>query len=211
MIQEIVAIVDRSGSMHGKEADTIGGLNTVISELKTNKTSDETIKFSVKFFDDREHVKIRSLNIEHVRPLLITDLNPRGQTALLDAMGNTIKFFIDKKDKDKNAFNSCIIYVATDGFENCSVKYTNSHISDLIQLAKLKNIEILYLGANQDAILEASKFGLDCNNAMNYSETQENTESAYRSLANAAHRQRAGRHIRFTPYERSMSTQINEK
>ena len=52
-IQEIVAIVDRSGSMIGKEEDTIGGLNSLISDLKENKNN-EIIKFSLKFFDTQE-------------------------------------------------------------------------------------------------------------------------------------------------------------
>ena len=50
MIQEVVAIIDCSGSMSGKEFDTIGGINSTIEELKSNKVN-EIIKFSVKFFD----------------------------------------------------------------------------------------------------------------------------------------------------------------
>ena len=50
MIHEIAAIVDRSGSMSGKESDTIGGINTTINELKNDKLEGEIIKFSVKFF-----------------------------------------------------------------------------------------------------------------------------------------------------------------
>jgi hypothetical protein len=55
LIQEVVAIIDRSGSMSGKEADTIGGINSTIEELKSNK-SNEIIKFSVKFFDHQEYI-----------------------------------------------------------------------------------------------------------------------------------------------------------
>ena len=64
MIQEVAAVIDRSGSMSGKEADTIGGINTTIEELKKNKTSTEIIKFSVKFFDHEEYLKFRNLDIE---------------------------------------------------------------------------------------------------------------------------------------------------
>ena len=204
MIQEVVAIIDRSGSMAGKEADTIGGINSTIQELKNNKVN-EIIKFSVKFFDDREHIKFRSLDIENVRPLNVKDLMPRGQTALLDAMGSTISFFINKKMCEPSSFDSCIIYVATDGHENCSKKFTNEKIRNLINEAKKFSIELLYLGANQDAILEASKFGLDANQAMNYSENTENVESAYRSAASAAKRFRSGESISFLQSERNAS------
>ena len=204
MIQEVVAIIDRSGSMAGKEADTIGGINSTIQELKNNKVN-EIIKFSVKFFDDREHIKFRSLDIENVRPLNIQDLVPRGQTALLDAMGSTISFFINKKMCEPSSFDSCIIYVATDGHENCSKKFTNEKIRNLINEAKKFSIELLYLGANQDAILEARKFGLDAAQAMNYNENRENIESAYRSAASAAKRFRSGQSISFLQSERNAS------
>ena len=65
---------------------------------------------------------------------------------------------------------------------------------------------MLYIGANQDAILEASKFGLDIEQAMNYSETSQNVESAYRSLASAAKRQRSGMPTGFLLAERKASS-----
>lgn len=204
-IQEIVAIVDRSGSMNGKEEDTIGGLNSLISDLKQNKNN-EIIKFSLKFFDTQENLKYNSIDIENVPTLNVKDLKPRGQTALLDAMGNSISYFIERKKNDNNSFNSCLIYVATDGLENASKKYNNDNIKSLISDAKKLKIEMLYIGANQDAILEASKFGLDTEQAMNYSETSQNVESAYRSLASAAKRQRSGMPTGFLLAERKASS-----
>ena len=206
MIQEIVAIIDRSGSMSGKESDTIGGINTTIQELKNNK-NDDTIKFSLKFFDNKEELKFRSVNIDDIEPLHVTDLKPRGQTALYDAMGNTISFFMEKKLTNPESFTSCIIYVATDGFENASRIYNCETIRNLISNAKEYNIEILYLGANQDAILEAQKFGLDSSHALNYSENKQNVENAYRCLANVSTRSRSGESIEFTQAER-MASQI---
>jgi hypothetical protein len=35
--QHIALVVDRSGSMSGKEGDTIGGINACIEELKNQK------------------------------------------------------------------------------------------------------------------------------------------------------------------------------
>lgn len=204
MIQEVVAIIDRSGSMSGKESDTIGGINSTIEELKRNK-GNEIIKFSVKFFDHQEYIKLRSLDINNVRSLKIEDLIPRGQTALLDAIGSTISYFIIKKICEPNSYNSCIIYVATDGLENCSKKFTNNKIKNLIQEAKKYSIEILYIGANQDAILEASRFGLNEEQAMNYNEKTENVNSAFRSLASATKRNISGQSLRFSQQERNAS------
>jgi uncharacterized protein YegL len=210
MIQEVVAVIDRSGSMAGKESDTIGGINATIDELKQNKVdengnSTSIVKFSIKFFDHQEKLMINSLDIENITPLKVSDLKPRGQTALLDAMGNTITHFINKKKCDPSSFDTCIIYVATDGIENCSIEYTKEEIKNLVEEAKQYSIEILYLGANQDSILEANQLGLDATQALNYSETTESVESAYRSAARAAKRYRTGEDISFLDFERQES------
>ena len=70
---------------------------------------------------------------------------------------------------------------------------------------KTYNIKVMYLGANQDAILEANKFGIDYSRAMNYSETPENVQSAYRSAASAAVRTRSLGRTEFTQSEREAS------
>jgi uncharacterized protein YegL len=205
MIQEIVALIDRSGSMMGKEEDTIGGINTTIKELQNNKEKDTIINMSIKFFDHESYLKFRHLNINNVRPLKITDLCPRGQTALLDAMGTTINYFLNKKKNNLNCFDSCIIYVATDGLENSSKIFNNDLIKELLYEAKKYNIEILYLGANQDAIFEAAKFGLNSEQAMNYTENKNNINEAYRSLASATKRSRNGSNLSFLQSERNHS------
>ena len=204
-VQEIVAIIDRSGSMSGKESDTIGGINVAIQDLKDNKTIEEEINFSVKFFDDQENVYLRRLPIENLRPLKVSDLKPRGQTALFDAMGNSLVYFINQKMKNPNIFNSCVIYVCTDGLENCSKNFNAENIKNLIKTADSYNIKLLYMGSNQDSILEANKFGLTGSQALNYSEITENVQGAYRRLAAAAKRHRTGEDLGFSEYERQQS------
>jgi len=60
---------------------------------------------------------------------------------------------------------------------------------------KYYNIKLFYLGANQDAILEANKLGINNNQALYYSETTGNVDSAYRSAATAAKRHASGEHV----------------
>jgi uncharacterized protein YegL len=209
-IQEVVAIMDRSGSMIGKEDDTIGGINAAITQLKEQRieTQDTTnIKISIKLFDHQEYLLIRSMNIDKVRPIEKRQYVPRGQTALLDAIGNTLTYFINKKIIDENAYENCLVYIITDGHENASRYYTQQQIKDLISNAETNyNIKIVYLAANQDAILEANRLGIDQSQALNYSETPENVESAYRSAASAAYRQRTGTNVGFTQAERLQSS-----
>lgn len=205
--QEIEAIIDRSGSMAGKETDTIGGINTTIDQLKHDLEEEHNTEanLSIKFFDHEEYYLMESKPIKNINLLNHSDLQPRGQTALYDAMGKSLQKFINMKNNNADSFDSCVIYVATDGYENVSKIYNSYNLSELINQAKEKNIELLYLAANQDAILEAQKFGLSSSNAINYSENRSNTEAVYRSAASAVSRNRRGQSVNFTQSERSSS------
>ena len=204
--QEIIFNIDRSGSMSGKEEDTIGGINTMLKELKKNKKENEIINISLKFFDNEEYLKYRHVNLEDLKPLEISDFKPRGQTGLYDSMGNSLRYLMEKKIKDPECFKKCMIVTTTDGLENCSKYFTAEYLKKMIKEAKEKyNIECIYLGANQDAILEAQKFGIDAGLAINFNETEENTQAVYRCAAAAAFRSRTNEEISFTNVERQAS------
>ena len=205
-IQEVVGVLDRSGSMRGKEADTVGGINAMIDELKSSKLDTDTINVSIKLFDNEQIMKSRSVNITEFAEFPVSEFVPRGSTALLDAIGDTLTFFMEKKLRTPTAYDTCLVYVATDGFENSSTRYTQSIIKDMISNAEQTyNIKVLYLGANQDAILEAEHIGISQNNAINYSESQENVEAVYRGAAAVARRYRSGGDPSFTHIERQAS------
>ena len=106
-----------------------------------------------------------------------------------------------------NAYNYCTIYIATDGLENCSKLYTAEKIKKLIEAAEMSyGIKLVYLAANQDAILEASKYGISRDQAINYSESKETVEAVYRSAGNMVKRHRTGQHLGFTQEERMTSS-----
>ena len=152
---------------------------------------------------------IRSLDILDVKPIEQHQYVPRGQTALLDAIGNTLTYFMNKKLLNNDAYDSCLIYIVTDGLENASKNFSAKKIKRIVTEAEDNyNIKIIYLAANQDAILEANKYGIDASQALNYSETADNVSSAYRSVANVACRVRSTGNASFTQVERTAS-QIN--
>ena len=109
-IQEVVAIIDRSGSMSGKEADTVGGINSTLSIIRQDLKPGERVNVSIKLFDHEERLLIRSLNIEDVRPLELRQFVPRGQTALYDAIGSSLTYFMEKKLHDPTSYTKCLIY-----------------------------------------------------------------------------------------------------
>ena len=204
--QHIALVVDRSGSMSGKEGDTIGGINACIEELKNQKEETDEIYITLKWFDHEQLLLHDKIDIDQYNPLAVSDFKPRGQTALLDAMGDTINHFITMKQSNPTAFNSCMIYVATDGLENCSRKYTKSGMKTLIESAKNNHdIMVIYMAANQDAILEAGSMGIGSGQAINYNESSENTRAVYSSAARVAHRSRTGGNTNFLSAERQAS------
>lgn len=204
--QHIALVVDRSGSMAGKEADTIGGINACIEELKNQKEESDEIFITLKWFDHEQLVHLDKIPIDQYSPLVNSDFKPRGQTALLDAMGDTINEFKTMKQTNPSVFNSCMIYVATDGLENCSRKYTKSGMKTLIETAKNDHdIMVIYMAANQDAIFEAGTMGIGNGQAINYNENSGNTRAVYSSAARVAFRSRTGGDTNFLYAERQAS------
>ena len=204
--QEVVAIMDRSGSMTGKIEDSVGGFNSTLDVLRQEQTPEDIINVSVKLFDHEEKLLFRSIPLAGVRPLETRQFVPRGQTALLDAMGNSLTYFMEKKLMDPGAYDCCTIYVVTDGIENASKTFTRKRIKELVKSGeKTYNIKVIYLAANQDAILEAGNLGINAGQAINYSESREETQAAYRSAAAMVGRHRSGGNVEFLRAERSAS------
>jgi uncharacterized protein YegL len=206
-VQHVIGILDRSGSMVGKRDDTVGGINTMINELKMNASNDDIIKISLKLFDHEEIILWNCKPLNEVTELSVSDFIPRGSTALLDALGNTLNYFMKRRAINPNDYDSCLIYLATDGLDNASNRYSKEQIKVLIREAKEKyNIDVIYLGANQNAILEANNIGINPGQAINYSETSDNTSAVYRAVGRVANSQRSlTPNILFSTEERDAS------
>jgi len=208
-IKEVIGLIDRSGSMTGKEADTIGGINTMLKELKENvDNKDFDIRVSVKYFNHKEELILNSVPLDMIDLLDVSTYIPDGNTALKDTLGKTLKHFMFKHLMNPDAYHSCIIYVATDGIDNSSYYYSKSNIKEMIKKAKTHhNIEVIYLGANQDAIEEACAIGIPASQAINYSETAASTQSVYKAVARMAssNEKTLTPESGFTPVERTNS------
>lgn len=165
-----VFLLDRSGSMESCWDDTIGGFNAFVNEQKADGGTLSLIQFDHEFLESY-HAK----PIDEVEPLTRETFKPRGSTALLDAIGKTIKNF------RSNTIPTVIIL--TDGKENSSHHYTKSHIKDLIEERTKDGWTFVYLGANQDAFAEAGSIGIAPACTMNYDVTR--TPEAFHTLSAA--------------------------
>jgi len=171
-----IFVLDRSGSMETCRDDTIGGFNSFLREQQTLGGTLSLIQF-----DHEYQVTYASKPIGDVEPLTANTFQPRGSTALLDAIGRTIK--------EATAATPSVV-ILTDGQENASREYTKAHIKDLIEQKTKDGWTFAYLGANQDAFEEASSMGIAPGCTMNYD--VRNTPVAFRALSAAMSAQASG-------------------
>ncbi len=185
-ITEIVFILDRSGSMGGLEADTIGGYNSLVEKQKAER--DGEVYISTILFDDRSEVLHDRLPLEKLEPMTKKDYYVRGCTALLDALGGAIHHIskIHKKMKEEDRPTKTLFIITTDGQENSSRKYTYEKVKKLVEKQQKKhNWEFLFLGANMDAISEAGRFGIRADRAVNYECDSRGTAVNFNALSKA--------------------------
>ena len=167
-LTEIVFILDRSGSMRGLEADTIGGYN---SFLERQKKEDGEALVSTVLFDDYTEVIHDRVNIQKVEPITDKEYYVRGCTALLDAVGGAIHHIshIRKEMPEEEKPEKTLFIITTDGMENASKKYSYDKVKKMVEKKKKKNHwEFVFLGANMDAIAAAGRFGISEDRAVRF-------------------------------------------
>lgn len=166
-LTELVFILDRSGSMNGLESATIGGFNSMLSK---QKAEGDMVNVTTVLFDDEVELIHDRFPIDIVEPLTDKDYYVRGCTALLDAVGTSIKKMenVQKRLPEANRAGRVIFVITTDGLENSSEQYNYKDIRKMIEAKKECGWEFLFLGANIDAASEAEKIGIAGNRAVRY-------------------------------------------
>ena len=184
-VTELVFILDRSGSMSGLERDTIGGFNAMIEK---QKRQDGACYVSTVLFDDESEVLHDRLKLEDVPAMTDRDYTVRGCTALIDAIGGAIHHIgnVHKYARPEDVPEHTMFVITTDGFENSSHRYTSDKVKAMIKRQKDKyGWEVLFIGANIDAVETAAQYGIDKDRAVNYHADSEGTHVLYESVANA--------------------------
>ena len=190
-LTELVFILDRSGSMAGLEADTIGGFNAMIE--KQRKEAGECYVSTV-LFDNVSEVLHDRVKLSGIKPMTDREYTVRGCTALIDAIGGAIHHIgnIHKYARPEDVPAHTMFVITTDGMENASSRYTAQKVKEMIQRQKQKyGWEFLFIGANIDAAETAARYGIGAEHAVNYNADSEGTKVLYESVSKAVCAMRA--------------------
>lgn len=182
---QIVMVVDRSGSMGSIKEDAEGGINSFI----TDNQKEGKALFTMVEFDTNYDVLCYKIPLDQIDRY---NLRPRGMTALNDAIGQA---FADVDEGDKNDEHSKIGVIVTDGGENASKEWTKDAVFARIEKLKEKGWEFIFLAANQDAIETGSDYGFGKDTTLNFND--ESVSSVYSAATAYSVSHRGGRGMDF--------------
>lgn len=155
----IVVVLDRSGSMQSCASDMEGGLRALI-EKQAKEPGKCTVSL-YRFNDSTDKVlnfaDIKSIESDNLR------LEPRGGTALYDALGIAIdetgRELAKLPESLRPGFISFVII--TDGGENASREFNAGQIKEKTSHQQsVYSWDFVYLGANQDAFNVGNTVGV---------------------------------------------------
>ncbi len=189
---ELVFVLDRSGSMHPLVADTIGGFNSL---LEKQRGQEGLCLVTTVLFDDRADTVHDRLPLDRVAPMTTDVYFPRGTTALLDTLGDTIGHIrsIHKYARPEDVPSHTLFVIITDGMENASRRYGAEQIKAMITRQKQEHgWEFLFLASNIDAVGTAARYGIDAERAVNCRADGQATALQYDAVTKAVSAMREG-------------------
>ena len=204
-LTEMVFILDRSGSMSGLEADTIGGFNGMIERQK--KEDGEALVSTVLFSDESVVIHDR-IDLRKIEPMTDKQYYVGGCTALIDAIGGAIHHIgnVHKYTREEDRPEHTIFVITTDGMENASRRYTSDQVKTMVRRQKEKyGWEFLFLGANIDAVETAAHFGINEDRAVTFRNDAKGQALNYTEVSEAVRTVRA-----CMPLGRSWKRKIEE-
>lgn len=162
--RHIHLVVDRSGSMADKKTDTEGGIKALLAD-QAEMPGRTTV--SLTEFDATVNHAYAMRDISQVPDY---ELVPRGMTALLDAVGESIvqlKRTIKAMPTEERP-DAVVLVIMTDGQENSSKEWTLDAVRRQIEKRQAKGWTFLFLGADIDAFGTAGGMGIAADQTLSY-------------------------------------------
>jgi hypothetical protein len=157
-----------------KVQDVIGGFNFYLDELAKEQAVD--YGFSLTLFDTVVEMKYKGVPLASIAKLDGSSYRPSGNTALFDAVGNTVQTV------STEGFDKIITVIMTDGEENSSREWSLHAVRELIKSKEAAgNWTFVFMGANLDAFEQGTTLGVPMANAVRYDSA--NYRGVYDSLS----------------------------
>ena len=190
-LSELVFILDNSGSMHGFEADTVGGFNAMMEKQRLEEG--EAFVSTVLFNTERKVLHDR-VSLQSVELLKKEDFCVGGCTALFDAVGASIRHIenIHKYARKEDVPEHTVFVISTDGLENASKSFTRAQVKKMIERKTADGWEFIFLGANIDVEESARNIGISPDSAMAYEQSSEGIDAAFCDMSIAISARRRG-------------------
>ena len=215
----LALVLDRSGSMASIEEATVAGVNKFIEEQK-QVPGTATLKL-VQFDDVYEEVFDTAIAVAPELTLSKTPkegqktYEPRGSTALLDAIGRTVIELgtalaaLPEEERPSKV----IVVIMTDELEDASRLFSKDKVLAMItEQRDTYKWDFVYLGANQDAIATAAAMGIDAASAITYKPNRAAAANVVSAMSAAVRRSReSGQSVSYTPGERKASLFEDDK
>ncbi len=174
-MQELICILDKSGSMQAVANDAVHGFN---SFLKSQQEIGEA-NLTVVMFDHQFDVVYEGA-LSKGKPL--KKWPNGGSTALNDAIGKTFNHVRERFTQEQP--EKVIMAIMTDGEENSSQHFSKDQVASEIKEHQDKYAwDVIYLAANQDAWAVAQSLNIAADSAFDFD--TENTVEAFAMYSGA--------------------------
>ena len=137
-------------------------------------------------FDNRYELLHDRIDIRAVSPMTEREYQVGGSTALLDAIGRTVRKLVSVQRNTAEAYRAekVMFVIITDGAENASREYSVQKVRAMIEHEKENyGWEFLFLGANMDAVETAGRFGIARDRAVDYVPDSAGTELNFQAMS----------------------------
>lgn len=204
-LTEVIAVLDRSGSMAGAIGDVIGNYNRFVKE---QREVEGDCKFTLVIFDDKIDTVYEAVDVNDVADLTEETYFARNMTALYDAVGTAInragERYAAMPEEERPA--KVVVFISTDGLENASREFSNQRLKEMIKTQTEEfSWEFVFTGANIDSDHSAGVMNISAANISNYAVSASGMACLYSNVGKKLADYRSGvvRTMAFTEEERT--------
>lgn len=189
----LVFVLDRTGSMANCYDATISGFNEFLHAQQREKAGEASM--TLVQFDRYGDEPICQTRYRATKLSRIADLGspqnpyqPRGDTPLFDAVGETIV----ATDQEAGKYDHVLFIIQTDGYENASREYTQRQVFEMVGERRERGWDFVFLGADVDAYQLGGTLNVPIHNTMSYASASQ-SGPAFAALSGTATRYRRSR------------------